>query len=126
MFRATRIATVAVLALAVAALPVVLDRCAESCEAHHDAVASTPSCHHATSAATRIGRVPAPCGHDHNSTVVTSAQGSTVASRSLDAMVAAVEMPASLVPATSHRRVLTHTPPGPSLTPEHCSLSLRI
>ena len=42
MFRATRMATAAVLALAVAALPVVLDRCAASCEMHHDTVASTP------------------------------------------------------------------------------------
>ena len=41
----------AVLGLAVAVLPAVLDRCAESCEGYHDLIASAPMCHHATSTA---------------------------------------------------------------------------
>jgi len=127
MFRAMRIATAAVLALAIAALPAVFDRCAESCEAHRDTIASPPSCHHATSTGTRIAHVPAPCGHDHNGTAVKSAQGSTLAGRALDAMVAALESPASLTPAASDRGVVTHAPPGSwSLDPNHRSLPLRI
>ena len=73
MFRATKIAVAAVVALAMAVLPVVLDQCAGSCEAHRDTVASTPACHHTTSTGTHIAHVPNPCAHDHNGTVITTA-----------------------------------------------------
>jgi hypothetical protein len=126
MFRALRFATAAALALAVAVLPVVLDQCAGSCAADRDTMASTPSCHHATSTGTRIRQVPTRCGHDHNATVAASAQGSTLADRSLDNMVATVELAASVTPALSVRRVLTHAPPGPSSPPPDRSLPLRI
>ena len=127
MFLPMRMATAAVLALALAALPVVLDRCAESCDAHPHAIASTPSCHHATSTKTRIRQVPARCGHDHNGTAVTPALRATPAGRSVDSMVAAVGLPGSLAPVTFDRRVPIHAPPGPSsLTPDHRSLPLRI
>lgn len=126
MFRAMRFATAAALALAVAALPVVLDQCADSCEAHRNAMASTPSCHHATSSGTRIKQVPTRCGHDHNGTAATSAPGSPLADRSLDHVVATVELPTSLTPVLSVRRVLTHAPPGPSSPPPDRSLPLRI
>ena len=56
MFRATRIAVAAILALAVVALPVVLAQCVESCEAHQRTVASTPACHHAASVGTHISQ----------------------------------------------------------------------
>ena len=126
MFRVMRFATAATLALAVAMLPVVLDQCAESCEAHRDATASTPSCHHATSAGLRIKEVPTRCGHDHNDIVATSAPGSTRADRALDNMVAMVAPRASLTAALPFRRVLTHTPPEPSSPPLDRSLPLRI
>jgi hypothetical protein len=126
MFRAIRFATAAALTLTVAVLPVVLDQCAGSCDAHRDAMASTPSCHHATSTGTRIKQVPTRCGHNHNGTAATSAQGSTLADRSLDNVVATVELPASLTPTLSFRRLLTHAPPGPSSPPPDRSLSLRI
>jgi hypothetical protein len=126
MFRALRFATAAALALAVAALPVVLDQCAESCEAHRGAIASTPSCHHATPAGTRIKEAPARCGHDHSGTAATSASDSTLAGRSLDNAVATVALPASVTPALSFRPVLTDAPPGPSSPPPDRSLPLRI
>jgi hypothetical protein len=126
MFRALRFSTAAALALAVAALPLVLDQCAGSCEAHNGAMASTPSCHHATPTGTRIKDVPARCGHDHNSTAATSAPGSTFADRSLANVAATVELPASVTPAMSFRRVLTHAPPGPSSPSPDRSLPLRI
>jgi hypothetical protein len=73
MFRATKTAVAAMVALAMAVLPVVLDQCAGSCEAHRDTVASTPACHHTTSTGAHIAHVPNPCTHDHNGTVITAA-----------------------------------------------------
>ena len=51
MFRATRITVAAVVALAIVVLPVLLNQCAESCEAHRYTVASTS----ALSTISRIG-----------------------------------------------------------------------
>ena len=74
MPRLTRIAIGAVLALAVAALPLMLDRCAESCEAHQRTAATAPACHHATPIGAHIAPGPASCGHDHHGVVVTAAK----------------------------------------------------
>ena len=63
-----RAASAAILACALVALPLALDHCSAFCEAHHDAVASTPSCHHSASTGVRIGRAPGPCGPDHDAT----------------------------------------------------------
>jgi hypothetical protein len=126
MSRAMRIATSVVLALAVAGIPAVLDRCAATCEAHHDAIASTPTCHHATPTTTRIGHAPTPCGHDHHSTAVASAKSSAPAGRSLDSMAAVVSLPSPVAPAMSDRHVLGHAPPGSSRTLDRRSLPLRV
>src|SRR5258708_2034521 len=126
MFRATRNATAIALMLAVAALPVVLDRCAGLCQVHRDAIASTPSCHHPTSTAARIGHMPTACGHDHTGTAVTWAKTSTPEGRSFGPMVAAAEVPTALTPAASDQRVVTHSPPGSSIRPDARSLPLRI
>jgi hypothetical protein len=126
MSRVTRIATAIVLGLAVAALPVVLDRCAESCEAHREAVASTPSCHHTASTATRIGQVPTPCGHDHNGTTVTAARNTAPTGRAFDVIVAVDSVRAALPPDSSDRRVPEHSPPGSSLSISVRSLPLLI
>src|SRR5882672_6456461 len=99
MFRATRIAVAAILALAIAALPVVLDRCAESCEAHRHTVASTPTCHHAASTGTHISHVPTSCGHDHNATAVTVAKSAATTARTFDSIVA-VEIQPAVAPPT--------------------------
>src|SRR5438128_581649 len=125
MSRVTRVATSGVLALAVAALPAVLDRCAASCAAHHDAAARTPSCHHVTPPATRIGPVPTPCGHDHNGTVVTSATSSAVG-RSIGSVAVTVVLPVPFAPVASDRGVLRVSPPGASVTLDGRSLPLRL
>src|SRR5438093_2893511 len=124
MSRPTRIAAAAVVALAVAAFPAVLDRCAATCEAHHEAIASTPSCHHVTSTAFRIGHVPTPCGHDHTGTAMTSAKSTAPVGRSIGSMAAAVALPSPFAPAVSDRRVLGHAPPGPSVAVDGRSLPL--
>ena len=76
MFRGARIALVAVLAIAVASVPLILDQCAATCEMHHETVASTPACHHSGTATPHLGQTPQPCGHDHNGTSVTPDGGS--------------------------------------------------
>jgi hypothetical protein len=126
MFRATRIAVAAVLALAIAALPVVLDRCAESCEAHRNAVASTPACHHATSTGTHISQVPTPCGHDHNGTAVTTAKSPTPTAPSFDSVVTMDSQVTVAPTAAADLRVWPHSPPDFSPTLDGRSLSLRV
>jgi hypothetical protein len=75
--RVTRVlnaSTTLVLAAAVFVLPLALDQCVVACEAHREAaVASAPACHHTAPPALGIGRSPAPCGHDHDSFVASTA-----------------------------------------------------
>src|SRR5258705_13944642 len=101
MSGATRIVTAAVLALAIALFPAALDRCAAACDAHQDAIAGTPACHHATAAVTRIGHVPTSCGHDHTGTTVASAKSAGPAGRSIGSMAAHVALPIPFAPAIS-------------------------
>jgi hypothetical protein len=126
MFRAARIAIAAVLALAVAALPIVLDRCAESCEAHRDTIASTPACHHVASTGTHISQVPAACGHDHNGTAATAAKSSPPTGRTFDSIVTVDSQRAAAPPAPAHLNVHPHSPPGSSSTFGRRSLPLRV
>src|ERR1700720_1978587 len=116
MFRATKIAVAAVVALAIAVLPVVLDQCAGSCEAHRDTVASTPACHHTTSTGPHIAHVPNPGAHDHNGTVITAASNPARTGTAFHSGVA-VEMRLTLVsPAAASLRVRPHSPPSSALT----------
>jgi hypothetical protein len=62
MLRARRFVAAAVV-VALAMCPLILDQCAESCEAH--TAAAAPACHHDASTTPRLGGVPARCGHDH-------------------------------------------------------------
>jgi hypothetical protein len=87
-----------VLTVACATLPLVLDQCAASCEAHSSATSTSgPSCHHAASTQARVGSVPAPCGHDHSGPATTLAAAPSPIGRtpisvlvvSVDAIVAA-------------------------------------
>src|SRR5437667_8872864 len=119
-----RIATATVLAFAIAALPVALDRCAVSCEAHQDTVASTLSCHHPTSMATRIGKVPTPCGHDHSGSAVASAK--SVAPNGRASLVAVETAPFPQLLGSASGRALPHASSRFSLAVDHRSLSLRI
>src|SRR5262245_14456139 len=97
--RQSRVATAAALALAVAVLPMVLDRCAESCDAQRAAAVGTPSCHHAGSPAPRVGQVPRPCGHDHHPVIAPAAATTERASRPA-VSTPAVAVTGELAPAT--------------------------
>src|SRR5258707_15766623 len=108
MFRATRIAIAAILGVAIAALPVVLDRCAESCEAHQHTGASTPACHHAAPTGTHISQVPAPCGHDHHGTAVMAAKGPASTGRGFASTVTAGCQPTLAPPVAAALRLRPH------------------
>ena len=80
MLRVTRITSAVVLMLAVAALPAILDRCAETCDAHQ-ATATRPPCHHTASTGTHLTDAPSPCGHDHTGAEFTVAKSSAPSDR---------------------------------------------
>jgi len=126
MFRATRTAVVAVLAFAIAALPAVIDRCAESCDAHQHTVASTPACHHAASTGAHVSQVPAPCGHDHNGTAVTAATSPAPTGRAFDSIAMVDHRQTVAPPAASDRRVRPYSPPDSPTALAHRSLPLRV
>jgi hypothetical protein len=115
-----------VVALAIAALPLVLDRCAESCEAHRPTVTSAPACHHVTSTGAHIAQVPSSCGHDHSGATVVAAKNPVPAGRTFDATVAVDtrSTPASL--AWANLRLPPHSPPDASLTIGRRSVPLRV
>jgi hypothetical protein len=118
-------AAAATLACAIAGLPVVLDQCVESCEAHRSAISSAPTCHHVAPASTRIGGVPSPCGHDH-SAVVTAAAYAVLKGPSIDVAVAIEAPPPPAISQSTARGPFSQSPPGSSLTFERHSLPLRI
>jgi hypothetical protein len=125
MFRATKIAVAAILSLSIGALPVVLDRCAESCEVHA-ALTSAPSCHHLTSTASRIGQVPSPCSHDHHGTALSASNSSAPTVRSISVTAATIAVPHSFPPAKADRQVPVDASPGATLTLDTRSLPLRV
>jgi len=125
MSRAANIATAAVLALAVAAMPILLDQCAESCEARHGTVASTPACHHAGSTGTRVGHVPLPCGHDHGAVSVPAVKSAPL-SAVVDSIVPIQIVRASVTSAAADDHLSIHAPPGSSSALNTQSRRLRI
>ena len=126
MIRVTRIAAAAVLALAVAALPLMLDRCAASCDAHPSALSSAPACHHATSTGARITKSPASCGHQHNATAVTAAKTVAPTARAFNLLATVPGLLVVPTPAGANRRAHPHSPPDafPALAAR--SLPLRV
>jgi len=126
MFRATRTAIAALLALAITVLPVVLDRCADSCQAHQHIAASTPACHHAASTGAHVSQVPSPCGHDHNATAFAAAKDAAPAGRAFSVSVAIDHEPAIVFALAGGLRVRPHSPPGSSPTIDRRSLPLRV
>jgi hypothetical protein len=126
MLRVTRIAVAAIVALAVAALPVMLDRCAESCEAHEATVASTPACHHATATGPHITKVPVPCGHDHNGTAVTTVKSVAPSGRAFAFTAIVVSSLSATLPAGARVDVDTQAPPDTSPPLAGRSLPLRV
>jgi hypothetical protein len=126
MFRGTRLVVAALLCFAIAALPVVLDRCADSCEAHQHIAASTPACHHAASTGTHVSQVPSPCGHDHNATALTAAKRPAPTERAFDSSVAIDNAPAMPPAMAAGLRVRPHSSPDSSPTLDRRSLPLRV
>jgi len=125
MFRLMRIAAVAVLAAAIAALPIVLDRCAESCEAHQHSAAAPPTCLHAAIPGTKISSAPTVCGHDHGATAVGPAKSSTpsAGTYSIVTIDGGID---GRPPANARVGVLPHSPPNSSLSLDRRSLPLRV
>src|SRR6266511_389386 len=126
MFRVTRTAVAAALTLALAAVPVVLDRCTETCEAHRNTVASAPPCHHVTATGTHLSQAAAACGHDHNGTAVAAANNPAPTGRAFDSVAAVASELTVASPAASDLRVRPHAPPGSALTLDGRSLPLRV
>jgi hypothetical protein len=58
-------AAVVVMALAIAAAPLLLDACLLSCHAAQAAAAGTPSCHHSSGRGARVHAAPMACSHDY-------------------------------------------------------------
>ena len=126
MFRVTRSVLAVVLGLAVVALPLMLDQCAATCEAHHNSVASTPTCHHAGTTTFHLGSVPNSCGHDHGGTLVTADNELAPTPRPSVASVAVIAIPVNPAVAIG-RHLRTHAPPGAASTLlDDRSLPLRI
>jgi hypothetical protein len=74
MARLLRIAAAVVMTVACAAVPLVGDWCAASCEAARVAgLDAAPPCHHAAAPAARIGQQPSPCGQAHHAVVIEAA-----------------------------------------------------
>jgi hypothetical protein len=111
MFRVARIALAAILALTVAALPLMLDRCAESCEGHQPV---TPACHHVTATGEHMSQVPSSCGHDHNGTAVLTAKRSVSIERAFVSLATSASQCSIESPARADLRVRPHSPPDTS------------
>jgi hypothetical protein len=114
---AGRASVAILLVVACVALPLVLDQCATSCEAHSSSSAAAPSCHHTGSLTERVGSMPAPCGHDHNGPVATAAVAPSPASRPL------VLMPAITIDPMAANDLVAHWIDAPSATPAPISHS---
>ena len=99
-----RRAALALLIVAVGGVPLAINRCAAVCAAARGVVAATSAraCHHAGSPSVRIGRVPAPCGQDHNLALSIGARTTDRPSAKWEATVAA---PSSSIRSSASRRV---------------------
>jgi hypothetical protein len=126
MLRTARIMIAAVLALALAALPVMLDRCVESCELHGAVAASAPACHHAASTGTHITQAPAPCGHDHTGTSVTAVKSVELTGRTFASVATAVIQSSSAASGGAGFRVDVHTSSHAPTPFARLSLPLRV
>src|SRR5207248_1580462 len=120
-----RAVSAAVLACTLVVLPLALEQCSAFCETHHDAVASTPSCHHTASTAMRIGRAPAPCGHDQNATSARIAAGVPKPEHPFYPVTAIIVAPADMSNAC-REFVFARRLPDTSSTSHDRSLPLRI
>jgi hypothetical protein len=124
MAGAVRIATAAALMAALACLPIVLDQCSASCEAHQ-VDAAAPPCHHVHGSAARIGHAPAACDHDHSASIGALQGAPSVPQHSIDTVaLAAAQMPPANGQAWAAASM--HAPPGPTGSIHASALPLRV
>jgi hypothetical protein len=125
MRRLIRTAAAALVAMAVAGLPVVRDNCGDACIMHKAGPATPPTCHHAASASTHVGAVPVPCGHDHR-VVVAAAAARIVGSESasVTAIIPIARQPLAAVVIAG--RFLLGSPPAHGATARRSTLPLRV
>jgi hypothetical protein len=125
MRRVTRLAIAMLIGVAVGVLPVMLDRCADSCEALQ-AETAVPACHHATSTAIHLTGAPSPCGHDHHGTTLSAPKSFSPTDRTYaDAAIAVGQLllASPTAPDVESRR---HSPPHRSPPLAGRSLPLRV
>jgi hypothetical protein len=128
MFWMTRTSTAIALTAAVFVLPLALDQCLASCELHRTTTTTSgPTCHHSSSASTRIGHLPTPCGHDHSARITSSTAAPAQTEQTLAASLALVTSQTSgeTTPAATGSPALVASFPHDPL-PLHLSVSLRI
>lgn len=76
------------LALTIGASPLLLDLCAESCEAMHMTQHGTAqACHHESSPTLRVEPSPVGCGHDHGGPTLDVARDPGFSSRTIVAVL---------------------------------------
>ena len=124
--RGLRTATAAALALAISALPLLLDQCAHACEAHPGSVATAPACHHRAATGARAGRAPLPCGHDHNGAAAAALENAAHTHRPLMLVALVPAEPASAAATRTLHRLDIESPPGTSIALKTQSPPLRI
>ena len=124
-----RVSTALVLALAIVALPLVLDQCVAACEAHKAPTTDgpQPACHHVTTSTTSLGRVPAPCGHDHDGGAMAIVAANVVTpERGAAACVAVTPVSLGFESHISHPVGLVSSDLNPLAAPDERSLPLRV
>ena len=126
MMRVSKFMVATALALAIAGLPVILDQCAESCDAHAVTASMTPPCHHAVPAGTHFTKAPTTCGHDHTGSAFTAVKNFAPTDR-VFAMAASAARIVLIMPAPcDDARFALTTPPHASPPWFARSLPLRV
>jgi hypothetical protein len=125
MARWRRIATAATLAIALSAVPAVLDQCTDDCQAHVPGISTPPVCHHDRSTGPHIGHAPAACNHDHSASIGALPAPPAAPHHAADALAAAAT---STRTADCDSRIIpsTHAPPRSPGVTHACTLPLRV
>jgi hypothetical protein len=127
--RITSPAAVLVLAVALAAAPLMWDQCAAACDAVHAdrASASALACHHTATADGRMASPSRNCGHDHHGTLATLTAATAPASVPIAPVAAIIALvkPVPAEPSACTLHQLSSSPP-PIITLAARARSLRI
>jgi hypothetical protein len=120
---AMRVSTALVIALALAAVPLVMNQCAALCETADRAL--EPPCHHTSLSGFRIGHTPTPCGLDHSATVTPVTPEASPLARGLTTAVTPTVSPVPVI-TTVHRLVVPFASPPHEPPSRHLAVSLRV